>query len=80
MKDIGEEIYASYGAHGNDVLLVDCRSCLLLHENSARLTLPQDGFILETNKWDSLPLDDFFCSKRLSRDTKARLKNAGYLG
>lgn len=38
MKDVGEEIYVSYGAHGNDFLLVECSFCLLLHEDSDRLT------------------------------------------
>lgn len=39
-----------------------------------------DGFTLEENEWDSLPLDDFFCGRGINDNTKARLRNAGYLG
>ena len=39
-----------------------------------------DGFILEDNRYDCLPLDDFFSSMQISSSSMKSLKEAGYLG
>lgn len=39
-----------------------------------------DGFILEKNRYDSLPLDDFFLGKQISENSKKSLEKADYLG
>lgn len=39
-----------------------------------------DGFILDHNEWDALPLDDFFNGERLHDNKKDQLKRANYWG
>ena len=39
-----------------------------------------DGFILEDNRYDCLPLDDFFSGMQISSSSMESLKNTGYLG
>ena len=39
-----------------------------------------DGFILEDNRYDCLPLDDFFSGMQISGRSMKSLKKAGYLG
>ena len=39
-----------------------------------------DGFILEDNSYDCLPLDDFFSGMQISGNSMKSLKKAGYLG
>lgn len=39
-----------------------------------------DGFILENNRYDCLPLDDFFSGKQINANSKKSLEKAGYLG
>jgi hypothetical protein len=39
-----------------------------------------DGFILDENQWDTLPLDDFFDGHQLQGNKKKILENLGYLG
>jgi len=39
----------------------------------------KDGFILETNKWDSLPIDDLLLPA-IKAPLKHRLETEGYLG
>ena len=48
----------------------------------ARLGADQlsDGFILEENRYDCLPLDDFFSGMQISSTSMESLKKAGYLG
>lgn len=38
-----------------------------------------DGFILDENRWDSLPLDGLLL-RQLDKQTQGRLERAGYLG
>lgn len=38
-----------------------------------------DGFILDENKWDSLPLDGLLLLQ-IHKQTQGRLERAGYLG
>ena len=39
-----------------------------------------DGFILEDNRYDCLPLDDFFSGMQISGNSMKSLKKAGYFG
>lgn len=39
-----------------------------------------DGFILENNRYDCLPLDDFFSGKQINENSKKSLEKSGYLG
>ena len=39
-----------------------------------------DGFVLDQNKFDILPLDDLLGKHICSKVDKERLKDAGYLG
>ena len=39
-----------------------------------------DGFTLEKNRWDSLPLDDLLDQALLDERDRKRLADTGYLG
>ena len=39
-----------------------------------------DGFILKDNRYDCLPLDDFFSGTQISGSSMKSLEEAGYLG
>ncbi len=39
-----------------------------------------DGFILDSNQWDCVPLDQFFSGDRFPNIKKEQLKRAGYWG
>lgn len=81
--EIGEEILVSYGNHSNDFLLVECaKQSQPMHSISYTYTNStlQDGFILEENKWDFLPIDDLVLHHWIYKPTRERLENAGYLG
>lgn len=43
-------------------------------------SFPKDGFMLETNKWDFLPIDDLVLTQEMSTHALEQLENAGYLG
>ncbi|KAL9126595.1 MAG: hypothetical protein Q9217_004387 [Psora testacea] len=51
--------------------------CLLTQSHGDLIT---DGFSLEKNRWDSLPLDDFFNQALIDEKDSKRLAGAGYLG
>lgn len=45
------------------------------------LRLMEDGFILENNKWDHLPIDDLVISNALChKPQRDKLEKEGYLG
>ena len=64
----------------NDFLLVEC----MLNVGPIRLlpSLKQvsDGFILDKNRFDMLPLDDLFCQNIIGDQDNRLLANTGYLG
>ncbi|MCJ1469926.1 hypothetical protein MMC07_008570 [Pseudocyphellaria aurata] len=79
--ETGEEIFVSYGNHSNDFLLVECAkrtypNVVYIFTNS----ILQDGFVLEENKWDYLPIDDLVLHKWIYEPARKRLESAGYLG
>ncbi|KAL8823188.1 MAG: hypothetical protein Q9191_006088 [Dirinaria sp. TL-2023a] len=80
--DAGQEIYVSYGSHSNDFLLVECEIMSFLSSIQDGVLRPvQDGFILDKNKWDYLPLDDLLLPGILrQRHRRDKLEREGYLG
>ena len=55
----------------------------VIHIYTVRWTRPMltsDGFILDRNQWDCLPIDDMFGGDRVSEVKKKQLKDAGYWG
>lgn len=82
--EIGEEIFVSYGNHSNDFLLVECAkqsiTCMFLISYIFTNLTFQDGFILEENRWDSLPIDDLVLHHLIYKPARKQLENAGYLG
>ena len=53
-------------------------TCYGGHSND--LLLVEYGFILDNNRYDCIPLDDFFCRYQLNKKIKKSLERAGYLG
>ena len=39
-----------------------------------------DGFTLESNRYDTVPLDRFFAGHRIDEESRQRLEDIGYLG
>ena len=85
--DVGQELQTSYGSHSNDVLLCECTFDFVHKPMNIKYPgiggtdyqLP-DGFILQSNRFDYVPLDDLFGEHMMSSKDTESLEAAGYLG
>ena len=75
----GEEVFTSYGSHSNDFLMAECKDHEMNQLQDQPSSYSLDGFILQNNQWDSVPLDDILLPM-LSEDSQRALLKFGYLG
>ena len=79
LLEAGQELYTSYGSHSNDFLLAECKQPASPGQEPF-LTSRSDGFILENNAHDSIPLDDSILHHLTDSVTRDTLERCNYLG